>query len=131
MKRLASLLVVLDTEKVSRPVCLTPEFAQQASATVKPSDGHHALTVQRDRHFGLNGLDTLIIVDGTPAASVKGGEAVTVYVPDALHIVGIQSSKKSAPDMSLAVDVGPGHEPILGASVSNWGGSGFKLDLLR
>jgi hypothetical protein len=117
-------------------LCLLWAGAGQAAEVLKPelakpADGSHALTVQRDRHFGVNGLAALVIVDGVTAASVNGGEAIAFYVPDGRHTVGIQSSKKSSPDMSLAVDVGAGHEPILEASVSNWGWSGCKLEEVR
>jgi hypothetical protein len=98
-----------------------------------PAEGRHALTVQRNKHFGANGVESILIVDDVPAATLKGGEAVTVYLPDGRHIVGIRNGRRSetAADMSIAVDVGAGHEPILAATLANAGWTGFKLEQIH
>jgi hypothetical protein len=98
-----------------------------------PAEGRHALTVQRNKHFGANAVEAVLIVDEVPAATLKGGEAVTVYVADGRHIVGIRNGRRAetVADMSMAVDVGAGHEPILAASLANAGWSGFKLEQIH
>jgi hypothetical protein len=108
--------------------------AEVLNADLKaPAEGRHALTVQRSKHFGANAVESIILIDDVAAASIKGGDAVTVYVPDGRHIVGIRNGRRAetAADMSIAVDVSAGHEPILAASLANAGWSGFKLEQIH
>jgi hypothetical protein len=94
-----------------------------------PGPGKHAISIERDTHFGYNKLPMRIYVDGAPIAEVLGGETINLYVADGRHIVGIDSGPaKEKPDMTLAVDVNAANQPILRASLCAIGYCGAKLE---
>lgn len=93
----------------------------------EPATGKHEVSIERDTNFGKNSIPAIIVIDGSPAAQVLGGDVITLHLTDGRHTIGIQRMHEDKPDMAVIVDVGPDNRPVLKASLCAMGYCGFKL----
>lgn len=107
--------------------------ASSAAEIIDPSVGRHApgtaaVSVERDKHFGTNRLPALLYVDGKVVASVKGGEAIVIFLPRGPHVIGSTlSTKAGKPDQSIVVDAVEEKTTTLKAHLGDWGWAGMQM----
>lgn len=110
---------------------VAPKVTNPAMATATP--GRYAVTVERGKHLGFDSLPLNIFVDGKVVAQVDGGRAVTLYLTEGRHLIGIESGRrtKAGPSDEIAVDVSASHSPILRTNVYAMGYGGWKIERVK
>lgn len=127
-------LVLITLAVFALAACTTfPTFPTPA-AMASPGPGKYALSVERGKWFGLNSRPLGVYLDNRAVGSLKGGQALTIYVPPGRYTVAVHLPVKDVPAGNagtLVVDVSATEKPILRANVSALGYGGWKLERVQ
>lgn len=103
------------------------------SSWSEPGPGLQTVTVERPSRWP-GGAPLLVWVDGKVSAEVPGGQAINLYLPEGRHIIGVGMPGRSgseAPERTIVVDVTPGSQPLLRASIVALGYGGWEIEQVR
>ena len=110
---------------------VSPTYLDSTFAT--STAGTHVVSIERGKHFGLDNVPLVVLVDGKEVALLGGGQAITLNVKDGRHIIGVvpKTAAEHGANSSIAIDVSAKSQPILRTNVAAWGWGGWMIERVR